>query len=72
MQEILPGLWLGSVRATNDKAMMERIGVTHILSLGIRPSETPDTAVALKFFDIEDSGPSDILSILPEAVDFIT
>ena len=37
MDEILPGLWLGPKWATNYKKAFEKIGITHILSMGEEP-----------------------------------
>ena len=45
INEIVPGLYLGSVRAADDPADLEAFGVTHILSLGIRPVLLPSTLV---------------------------
>ena len=73
MNEILPGLWLGSVRATNDKEILTRIGINHILSLGMEPKAEgiPEGATLKQFLDIKDNDTGNILPILPEAVEFI-
>ena len=73
MNEILPGLWLGSIRATREKELLTRIGINHILSLGTEPKAEgiPDGATLKQFLDIEDSNTGKILPILPEAVEFI-
>ena len=70
MYDILPGLILGSVMSTKNKQLMQQKGVTHILSLGERPVQVPDNGVT-KFFDIKDDDDADLLSILPEIVEFI-
>ena len=72
MDEILPGLWLGSKKATMDKELLEQTGITHILSVGTRPKQTPDTIVDMKFLEVEDDSSGDMLSLFPEAVEFIT
>ena len=51
---------------------MEQTGITHILSLGIRPQETPDTAIDMKFLEVEDNSSGDMLSLFPQAVEFIS
>ena len=72
MYEILPeGLYLGSVMATKNKELMEQMGITHILSMGEPCIKVPQNG-AVKYFDIRDDDDADMLSILPEVVEFIT
>ena len=72
MQEIEPGLWLGSKKATQDHALMIEFGITHILSVGVESDYKPkETANHKVIRDLPDDGRSNILVHLPEAVDFI-
>ena len=45
INEIVPGLYLGSVRAADDPANLEALGITHIMSLGVKPVRLPSTLV---------------------------
>ena len=42
-QLILPGLYLATELATEDKVGMEQLQITHLLSLGVEPKTRPDT-----------------------------
>ena len=67
MDEILPGLWLGPKWATNYKKAFERIGITHILSMGDEAMQTPEGRT-LKYVGIRDTASSNLLAELPDCV----
>ena len=71
MDEVVENLWLGRLTATIDKAAMGRYGITHILSLGVRPIHLPETGVTKKMIHMADSPNEDLGSKLSDAVDFI-
>ena len=76
MNEIIPNLWLGAQKATQDKQVLETIGITHILSLGEQPLSVPDNG-STKFFavrDTRDGGSSNLgeyRTLLPKAIKYI-
>ena len=70
MNEILPGLWLGSQKATLEASNLEKARITHILSVGCSAKKIPNGCLN-KYIDIRDSHEMDLESILPEAIGFI-
>ena len=69
--EIVNGLFLGSIHATDDASEMERKGINHILSLGVEKRQHPRNLVNSLFIDIEDHDFADISPHLPTAIAFI-
>jgi dual specificity MAP kinase phosphatase len=68
---ILPHLLLGDIGTANNVGLLKALGVTHILSIGIRPNHT-DSSMTFKFVDnIEDDGYGDLLSRFHECNAFI-
>ena len=51
MNEILPGLFLGSQKATESADVLAQLGITHILSVGVPTLATAANTVC-KFIDI--------------------
>ena len=70
MDEVVPGLWLGAAYDTQNKEILESLGITHILSLGTPARSIPDGSIN-KCCEILDNVKADILSLLPECIDFI-
>ena len=50
---------------------MDTMGITHILSLGVRARKQPEGLVEALFIDIEDFEEVEIYPHLPRAVEFI-
>ncbi|XP_046391525.1 dual specificity protein phosphatase 1B [Ischnura elegans] len=46
LAEIIPGLYLGSQDPTGNKELLQASGITHVLSLGVKPLDVPEI-----FFD---------------------
>ncbi|KAI9599538.1 hypothetical protein BDF19DRAFT_429006 [Syncephalis fuscata] len=68
---ILPHLLLGDIAVANNIGLLRALGVTHILSVGIRPNHT-DRALKFKYIDnIEDDGYGDLLNCFNDCNAFI-
>ncbi|KAI8058236.1 protein-tyrosine phosphatase-like protein [Syncephalis plumigaleata] len=68
---ILPHLLLGDIATANNVGLLKALGVTHVLSIGIRPNHT-DSSMVFKFVDnIEDDGYGDLLNNFHECNTFI-
>jgi len=66
----LPGLYLGSVEAANDIETLKELGITHVLTLGCKPTRT-DPDIKNKFLDITDHPLTNILLHFDECFDFM-
>ena len=69
--EIVENLYLGSLGATDIQSKMDDLGITHVLSLGIRAVAWPRGLVGSLFIAVSDTVNSDIERHLPRAVEFI-
>ncbi|RKP27850.1 protein-tyrosine phosphatase-like protein [Syncephalis pseudoplumigaleata] len=68
---ILPHLLLGDIAMANNVGLLKALGVTHVLSVGIRPSHS-ERSLTFKFVDnIEDDGYGDLLGCFHECNAFI-
>ena len=72
INEIIEGLYLGSVKATTFPGTLDDMGITHILSLGVRPQQLPNGLIDSYFIDIGDTELEDITPHLPAIVQFIS
>ena len=70
-QQIVPNLYLGSIGAAMNKAILQELGITHIFTIAenIEPHH-PDDFV-YKVIEILDAENSDILGKIPSTVDAI-
>ncbi|CAL8083383.1 unnamed protein product [Calicophoron daubneyi] len=72
MNEIVPGLWLGSYPFKEGIPQLFRNGIKSILTVDIAPLSEPEfNYFKLKFFNLRDEPSEDILDWLAEALDFI-
>jgi len=87
MQEIIPGLWLGSQEALHDEGLLEKCGITHILSA--TPTLTKESGVVttslspptLRFCNskgicrmiipVQDEPSENLLQYFPRSTEFI-
>ena len=69
--EILPNLFLGGVKSTEQQSELDQMGITHILSLGVEARSAPTNLVKNVFIDVDDHELADIFPHLPGAVEFI-
>ena len=60
INEILPGLYLGSVHATDDFATLKTYGITHVMSLGVKPYILPENLVEKVYISVRDDDVADI------------
>ena len=56
MNKIIPGLWLGSIRDSNDKEQLEQNKITHILAIHDHPKQDNGIQVtlSLQLFDMHN------------------
>ena len=71
INEIVEGLYLGSVKATTFPSTLDDMGITHILSLGVRPQQLPSGLINSLFIDVDDHELADISPHIPACIQFI-
>lgn len=75
LDEIEPNLWLGNLTAATDIDTLQSHGINHILtvdSCSLPCAITERRGMVTKFFKITDTAQEDLLSIIEDAVAFIT
>ena len=53
MDQITDNVWLGDVRAASDPLLLEKHKITHLLSMGVKPTMVKDKIIKM-FVNIED------------------
>jgi hypothetical protein len=71
MDQVLDGLWIGSLVSANDSHLLESVGITTVISIGCAPTLS-ETVENLCFPDILDSPESIILHILTQTNNFLS
>jgi hypothetical protein len=71
MDKIQEGIWLGNIKAAEDKTLLKVTEITHVLSLGAIPSRVDSNIKHMKIH-IDDIPSAQIYQHLDRAVDFIT
>jgi len=70
MDKVLDGLYIGQVAAAADQALMLNTGITHVLSLGVWPTQLDPKIKSLKL-SIQDHPSCPIYQLLDKCADFI-
>nr|ACO10261.1 Dual specificity protein phosphatase 12 [Caligus rogercresseyi] len=65
---IIPGLYLGDRSSADNSTVLERLGVSALVSLDVTPPSTSLPQLVVRILDTEDE---DLLSHLPSLVEFI-
>eukprot|EP00055_Hartaetosiga_balthica_P006795 m.22186 g.22186 ORF g.22186 m.22186 type:complete len:383 (-) comp5430_c0_seq1:51-1199(-) len=68
---ILDNLYVGAEDHANDAAVMERLGITHILNVTTRAPQNCHENIKYMFIEIQDSWNQDLVSHFEPAFDFI-
>ena len=71
MDHIVEGVWLGSLQAANDSELLEKEGITYMVSLGCQPDNMPACVKEHLKIDVEDLPTADLEPHFPTACDFI-
>lgn len=69
--EIIPGLFIGSIGAALNQDYLVESGVTHILVAADHLNESFPETFVYKTLELLDTAESNILNLLPEAIEFI-
>ena len=71
MNEIVDGLWLGSLEAAEDAQALKTEGITHIVSCGVFPVTVQKGITQLRLEKLSDKSTTDITNHFPKVVEFI-
>lgn len=69
---LLDHLYLGSIGAAMHKAALKSLGITHILIVAEKLPALFPSDFTYKTLNLSDTPEADLLSILPEAIEFIS
>ena len=71
MNEIVEGLWLGSLEAAEDERALKDEGITHLVSCGVFPVTVGKGVSHLRLEKLSDKSTTEITHHFPKVVEFI-